>query len=68
MSGTVVDFVTERYDKPLASGDSMIIYIEDPDSVSINDISVIIGITVFTQRTHSTTLNATSIQPKGLKP
>jgi len=65
-SGAVADFATESYDKPLASGDSMIIYIEDPDSVS--DISVTIGITVFTQRTHSTTLNATSIQPKGLKP
>ena len=48
-SGNVADFATDTHDKPLASGDSMIIFIEDPDSVSVNDIGVTIGITVFTE-------------------
>ena len=48
-SGTVDDFETDAHDKPLASGDSLIIFIEAPDSVSVNDIGVTIGITVFTE-------------------
>jgi len=48
-SGKVDDFTTDDYDKPLASGDSMIIYIVSPDSVSVNDIGVTIGITVYTE-------------------
>jgi hypothetical protein len=48
-SGNVADFATDTHDKPLASGDSLIIFIEDPDSVSVNDIGVTIGITVFTE-------------------
>jgi len=48
-SGKVADFANDTFDKPLASGDSMIIYIEQPDSVSVNDIGVTIGVTVFTE-------------------
>ena len=36
-------------DLPLASGDTMVIYIKDPGSISLNDIGTTIGITVFTE-------------------
>jgi len=48
-SGKVANFTTDTYDKPLASGDTLILYIESPDSISVNDIGVTIGITVFTE-------------------
>jgi len=48
-SGQADDFATDTYDKPLASGDTLILYIESPDSISVNDIGVTIGITVFTE-------------------
>ena len=48
-SGKVADFATDANDKPLASGDTLIIYITQPDSISVNDIGVTIGITVFTE-------------------
>ncbi len=32
----------------LQSGDSMIVYIQNPDHISVNDIGVTVGITVFT--------------------
>jgi len=47
--GTVGDFTNDTYDKPLASGDSIVIYIKDPESISVSDIGVTIGITVFTE-------------------
>ncbi len=46
--GEVADFATDENDKPLASGDSIIIYVMNPQSVSVSDIGVTIGITVFT--------------------
>jgi len=48
-SGRVADFTSEDNDKPLASGNTMIVYIENPDSISVNDIGVTIGITVYTE-------------------
>jgi hypothetical protein len=33
----------------LASGDTAILYITSPDSLSVNDIGTTVGITVFTQ-------------------
>jgi hypothetical protein len=34
----------------LPSGDSMIVYISSPDSISINDIGLTVSITVFTSQ------------------
>jgi len=48
-ASTVGNFTTDGYDKPLASGNTMIIYIMSPDSISVNDIGTTIGITVFTE-------------------
>jgi len=49
VSGTTDDFSTASNDIPLASGDTLVIYIKNPDSVSANDIGTTIGITVFTE-------------------
>jgi Archaeal Type IV pilin, N-terminal len=37
-------------DITLASGDSMVVYINSPDSITINDIGLTVGITVFTSQ------------------
>ena len=42
-------FSTTSTDLPLASGETMIIYVESPDSINVNDIGTTIGITVFTE-------------------
>jgi hypothetical protein len=47
--GTSGSFSNDANDKPLASGDTMIIYIRNPQSITVNDIGVTIGITVFTE-------------------
>jgi len=47
-SGTVATFSSDSNDKPLASGNTMILYVVNPDSVKQSS-----------QKTHSTTLNAT---------
>ena len=49
VSGTTGDFSTASNDIPLASGDTLVIYIKDPDSISTNDIGTTVGITVFTE-------------------
>jgi hypothetical protein len=49
VSGTTGDFSTASSDIPLASGDTLVVYIKNPDSVSANDIGTTIGITVFTE-------------------
>jgi hypothetical protein len=46
--GQVANFTTDNNDKPLASGNTILIYIMNPQSVSVSDIGVTIGITVFT--------------------
>jgi len=48
-SGENATFTSDANDKPLASGDTMILYIRNPESISISDIGVTIGITVFTE-------------------
>jgi hypothetical protein len=48
-SGTVANFTTDTYDKVLASGNTMIVYITSPDSISVNDVGTTIGVTVFTE-------------------
>ncbi|RJS75202.1 hypothetical protein CW712_05215 [Candidatus Bathyarchaeota archaeon] len=48
-SGAVGTFSAASTDLPLASGDTMIIYITSPDSLDVNDIGTTIGITVFTE-------------------
>ncbi len=47
--GKVGDFINDTYDKPLASGDTILIYIKNPESVSVSDIGVTIGVTVYTE-------------------
>jgi len=42
-------FSTASSDLPLASGDTMVVYIKDPDSINLNDIGTTVGITVFTE-------------------
>jgi len=42
-------FSTTSSDLPLASGDTMVIYIYSPDSINLNDIGTSVGITVFTE-------------------
>ena len=49
VSGTTGNFSTASDDLPLASGDTLLIYIKNPDSISANDIGTTIGITVFTE-------------------
>jgi len=49
VSGTTGNFSTASSDIPLASGDTLVIYIKSPDSVSTNDIGTTVGITVFTE-------------------
>ncbi|MEM2129349.1 MAG: hypothetical protein QXZ70_01995 [Candidatus Bathyarchaeia archaeon] len=42
-------FTTPSTDLPLASGDTLIIYITSPDSLNVNDIGTTIGLTIFTE-------------------
>jgi len=42
-------FSTTSSDLPLASGYTMVIYINGPDSINLNDIGTTVGITVFTE-------------------
>jgi len=48
-SGNTGNFTVDSYDKPLASGDTIVIYVENPESISVSDIGITIGITVFTE-------------------
>ena len=43
------DFDQADGDIPLASGETLIIYIWEPDSITANDIGTTVGITVFTE-------------------
>jgi len=50
VSNTYGDFDnTTTTDIPLSSGDTLVIYIWNPDSISVNDIGTTVGITVFTE-------------------
>jgi len=48
-SSTTTSFSTTSTDLPLASGDTMVIYISSPDSIDLSDIGITVGITVFTE-------------------
>ena len=48
LGGTTYTFSTTTGPLILRSGHSIIIYLTNPDSVSVNDVGVTIGITVFT--------------------
>ena len=43
------NFTQATQDIPLASGDTLVVYITSPDSISPNDIGTTTGITVFTE-------------------
>jgi len=47
--GQVATFTNDTNDKPLASGDTLIIYVKNPESITVSDIGVTIGITIFTE-------------------
>ena len=47
-SGTVEDFTTASTDLPLASGDTIILYVTNPDSINTNGFKDPIGITIYT--------------------
>ncbi len=49
ISGTNSTFTSGSTDLPLASGDTLIIYISSPDSINVNDVGTTIGLTVFTE-------------------
>jgi len=49
VSGTTGDFTQASSDIPLASGDTLVVYIQNPDSISTNDIGTTVGITVYTE-------------------
>ena len=44
-----VTFSNDTNDKPLASGNTIVLYITSPDSLNVNDVGTTIGITVFTE-------------------
>jgi hypothetical protein len=43
------NFSQASTDLPLASGDTLVVYITSPDSIDVNDIGTTVGITVFTE-------------------
>ena len=45
-----VSLASNSGDITLKSGDSLIVYISSPDSITINDIGLTVGITVFTSQ------------------
>jgi len=47
--GDKANFTTASDDIPLASGDTLVVYILNPGSITVNDIGTTIGITVYTE-------------------
>jgi len=43
------NFTAASSDLALASGDTMVIYVKNPDSIALSDIGTTVGITVFTE-------------------
>jgi hypothetical protein len=50
IDGTATPLTGATGDITLKSGDSMVVYILQPDSITINDIGLTVGITVFTSQ------------------
>ena len=48
-TGSNANFTSGSTDLPLASGNTLIIYITSPDSINVNDVGTTIGLTVFTE-------------------
>jgi FlaG/FlaF family flagellin (archaellin) len=48
-ASTKATFSTGSNDLPLQSGDTLVIYMASPDSISVNDIGATVGITVYTE-------------------
>jgi len=48
-SGSSSTFTQGSSDIPLASGDTLVVYIKNPDSINLSDIGTTVGITVFTE-------------------
>jgi FlaG/FlaF family flagellin (archaellin) len=62
-SGTVGDFTVDSTDLPLASGDTIVLYISNPDSLISLDVGHSIGITIFTMNAqYYTETNAKSAE------
>ncbi len=49
LPGIFADFENATTDIPLASGNTLVIYILNPDSITASDIGTTVGITVFTE-------------------
>jgi FlaG/FlaF family flagellin (archaellin) len=49
ISGETEAFTLAETDLPLASGDTLVIFISTPDSINVNDVGTTIGLTVFTE-------------------
>ena len=48
-TGNSATLSNDTDDKPLASGNTIVLYVEAPDSINVNDIGTTIGITIFTE-------------------
>jgi hypothetical protein len=48
--GSFEAVVAARGDLPLSSGESMIVYVKNPDSISIDDVSLTVAIDVYTSQ------------------
>jgi hypothetical protein len=48
--GSAFEFVAAATDLTLESGKTMLIYIDEPDSITVNDIGLTVAITVFTSQ------------------
>jgi hypothetical protein len=48
--GSFERFVAAQGDLPLRSGESMLFYVKNPDSITVNDIGTTVGINVFTSQ------------------
>jgi FlaG/FlaF family flagellin (archaellin) len=49
VNGTTDSFPAASTDLPLASGDTMVVFLSSPDSINVNDVGTTIGLTVFTE-------------------
>jgi hypothetical protein len=48
-AGEISGFSSDIYDKPLASGDTLVFYVMNPSGVTLNDVGSVMGITVLTE-------------------
>jgi len=48
VQGTPRDFERATDDLTLKSGYTMVVYVDEPDSIALNDVGITVGITMFT--------------------